>query len=94
MVNNSTTFTSISATAPFHCQRSSRIIQEQTWVKYIIALDQILFYALLSLSGVLEPMKYSQKVQAMPSGLSGWISCPRQDQPITENYLNLKQLHI
>ena len=32
-----------------------------------------LSYALLSLSGVLEPMKYLKKVQAPPSGPLGWL---------------------
>ena len=42
-------------------------------------------YALLSLSSVLEPMKYSQKVLSNPpSGPIGWLNC----------ILNPKQLHI
>ena len=39
----------------------------------------ILLYTLPSLSGVLKPIKYSQKVQALPSGPLTWLNCTRQD---------------
>ena len=55
-----------------------------------------IFQALLSLSGVLEPMKYSQKVQANKRTLLlvllVWLNCTRPDQLSTEKYLNPKQI--
>ena len=51
----------------------------QTWVKYIIALDSNVF-TLLSMSSVLIPMIYFEKVQTPPSGPLGWFNCTRQDQ--------------
>uniref|UniRef100_A0A0E9X2H2 Uncharacterized protein n=1 Tax=Anguilla anguilla TaxID=7936 RepID=A0A0E9X2H2_ANGAN len=53
---------------------------------------QILFCALLILSGVLEPIKCSQKVQTPPSGHNGRVSYTRQDQRSAEEYLNPKQI--
>ena len=42
----------------------------------------------------LEPMKYSQKGQTLPSGVLDWLICTRQDQSSTEKYLNPKQLRM
>ena len=56
------------------------------WIK-------ILFYALLSGTGVLKRIKYSQKVKTMTSGSLCWLKCIRQVQSSTEKYLNPKQLH-
>ena len=59
-------------------------MHEHTWVRSFQI--QIFFYTLLSLSGVLEPMEYSQNMQALPSGPLGWLNCKRQDELNTEGF--------
>ena len=50
------------------------------------------FFFFTELVRVLQPMKYSQKGQNLPSGPLGWLNWPRQDQSSTEKYLNPKRL--
>ena len=82
-----------------HQDEDTSATWKQTGVKYIIVLHSNSFlcltgvlepikYYLMSLSDVLEPMEYSQKVQTPPSGPLAQLYQARSQQ----KYLNPKQL--